>query len=80
LAQSLGQTVAPVSPLPSRVVAVFPDEWHRNPSSTYLNTAWHNVPWDQPDIIRAIVAAQWTARRYRKLRDWLKGYLKRLRR
>lgn len=36
-------------------IALFPQEWLRDPGSTYLQTAHHDVPWDQPELIRAIV-------------------------
>lgn len=37
------------------IVALFPQEWLRDPASPYLRTAYHDVPWDQPDLLRASV-------------------------
>jgi len=37
------------------------------------------VPWDQPDVIRAILASHGAGRRYRKFRDWVKRLLKPIR-
>jgi len=34
-------------------VALFPQEWMRDPASPYLTTAFHDVPWDDPALIRA---------------------------
>jgi len=79
LAQSLGLTAQPVPPLPNRIIAVFPDEWQRDANSPYLKSDWHNVPWDQPDVIRAILASHGAGRRYRKFRDWVKRLLKPIR-
>jgi hypothetical protein len=36
-------------------IALFPQEWLRDPASTYLQSAYHDVPWDKPDLIRACV-------------------------
>ncbi|HEY2033250.1 MAG TPA: ATP-grasp domain-containing protein [Rhizomicrobium sp.] len=35
------------------VVALFPQEWMRDPASPYLTNAFHDVPWDDPALIRA---------------------------
>jgi glutathione synthase/RimK-type ligase-like ATP-grasp enzyme len=52
------QTYAPVPTreLPSKV-ALFPQEWVRDPSSLHLrNGVYHDVPWDEPDLVEAYVA------------------------
>ncbi|MFZ3332323.1 MAG: ATP-grasp domain-containing protein [Candidatus Acidiferrales bacterium] len=36
-------------------IALFPQEWIRDPASTFLQSAYHDVPWDKPDLIRACV-------------------------
>jgi hypothetical protein len=46
------------SPTPRAVVtgdtvALFPQEWMRDPASPYLTTAFHDVPWDDPALIRS---------------------------
>jgi len=33
-------------------VAFFPNEWHRDPRSDFLRTAYHDVPWEEPETIR----------------------------
>jgi hypothetical protein len=35
------------------VVAFFPREWQRDPGSPYLTSAYHDVPWDDPAVLRA---------------------------
>jgi thioredoxin reductase len=37
------------------VIAFFPQEWLRDPASPFLTTAYHDIPWDQPELIRACV-------------------------
>jgi Carbamoyl-phosphate synthase L chain, ATP binding domain len=36
-------------------IALFPQEWLRNHSSPYLRSGYHDVPWDQPELLRACV-------------------------
>ncbi|HEY4940798.1 MAG TPA: ATP-grasp domain-containing protein [Rhizomicrobium sp.] len=35
------------------VIALFPQEWRRNPKSDWLHTAYQDVPWDDPAVLRA---------------------------
>jgi hypothetical protein len=39
-------------------IALFPQEWIRDPSSAFLESAYHDVPWDKPELIRACVRAR----------------------
>lgn len=51
-----GQAVRPTTKVTNDdTVALFPQEWLRDPSSAFLQSAYHDVPWDQPDLIRACV-------------------------
>jgi carbamoylphosphate synthase large subunit len=34
-------------------IALFPQEWLRDSSSPYLRSAFHDVPWEEPELIRA---------------------------
>jgi predicted ATP-grasp superfamily ATP-dependent carboligase len=38
-----------------RVVALFPQEWQRDKHSTHLRTAFHDVPWEDPVLVQALV-------------------------
>ncbi len=51
-------------------IALFPQEWKRDPASKYLETAYHDVPWEYPGLMRfcmknhlheRISYAQWVA-------------------
>jgi predicted ATP-grasp superfamily ATP-dependent carboligase len=35
------------------VIALFPQEWRRNPASGWLQSAYLDVPWDDPAVLRA---------------------------
>ncbi|MGI8773061.1 MAG: ATP-grasp domain-containing protein [Acidobacteriaceae bacterium] len=45
----------PIAPRPSviggDIVALFPQEWYRDPASSYLRTGYHDVPWSEPDLV-----------------------------
>ena len=45
-------------------IALFPQEWLRNPQSTFLISAYHDIPWDEPDLIRDCL------RKTRRWNDW----------
>jgi hypothetical protein len=36
-------------------IALFPQEWERDPASAYLSTAYHDVPWEEPELVRACI-------------------------
>jgi hypothetical protein len=40
----------------SDVVAFFPREWQRDPSSPWLKAGHHDVPWDDPALLHAALA------------------------
>lgn len=46
-------------------VALFPQEWIRDPASTFLRSAYHDIPWEEPELIRTCV---------RRRRGWTSWY------
>jgi len=51
-----GQSARPATRVTNDdTIALFPQEWLRDPSSAFLQSAYHDVPWDKPDLIRACV-------------------------
>jgi formate-dependent phosphoribosylglycinamide formyltransferase (GAR transformylase) len=46
------------------LIALFPQEWIRDSNSEFLQSAYHDVPWDEPELIRHCV------RNRRKLLSW----------
>jgi hypothetical protein len=38
----------------NRTIALFPQEWKRNPESPFLQSGYHDVPWEEPELIRAV--------------------------
>ena len=54
------------------VVAYFPQEWTRDPASPFLGSAHHDVPWDEPDLIRAAVHQPLRTRTWSRMQSaWL---------
>jgi hypothetical protein len=39
-------------------IAFFPQEWLRNPGSTFLRSGYHDVPWEEPGLIRQALRKQ----------------------
>jgi carbamoylphosphate synthase large subunit len=37
-------------------VALFPHEWARDPASPYLAAAHHDIPWEAPRLVNAVIA------------------------
>lgn len=37
----------------NRTIALFPQEWNLNPESPFLQSGYHDVPWEEPELIRA---------------------------
>ncbi len=40
------------------LIALFPQEWIRDPASSFLRSAYHDVPWSQPELVRACVLSR----------------------
>jgi hypothetical protein len=36
-------------------IALFPQEWERDPNSPLIRSAYHDVPWDAPSLVRTYV-------------------------
>jgi ATP-grasp domain len=54
VASVTGHAVQPAPPLTeNRTIALFPQEWTRDPASPFLQSAYHDVPWDEPDLVSA---------------------------
>jgi hypothetical protein len=39
----------------NRTIALFPQEWKRNPESPFLQSGYHDVPWEEPELVRFVV-------------------------
>jgi hypothetical protein len=41
------------------IVTLFPQEWMRDPASPFLTSGYHDVPWEEPELLRACVRKTW---------------------
>jgi hypothetical protein len=39
-------------------IALFPHEWFRNPASAFLRSGYHDIPWEEPELIRACLRSR----------------------
>jgi hypothetical protein len=42
------------------IITLFPQEWMRDPASPFLTSGYHDVPWEEPELLRACVRKPWT--------------------
>ena len=40
-------------------ITLFPQEWLRDPASPYLTSGYHDVPWEEPELLRACIRKRW---------------------
>lgn len=52
-----GTKAAPaVPPAVNKLIALFPQEWQRCSGSDHLYSCYHDVPWDEPEFVRACLS------------------------
>jgi ATP-grasp domain len=56
------------------LIVFFPHTWKHDPNSVFLNTGYHDVPWEEPALVRELVRPEmreryWTMRALRQV--WL---------
>jgi ATP-grasp domain len=39
----------------NQTIALFPQEWIRDPESVFLRSAYHDIPWEEPELVRDCV-------------------------
>jgi formate-dependent phosphoribosylglycinamide formyltransferase (GAR transformylase) len=52
-------------------IALFPQEWLRNPESTFLTSAYHDIPWEEPDLMRDCLRKTRKWNNWRSLEHWI---------
>lgn len=57
------------------VIVFFPDTWRHDPNNPYLRNGFHDVPWEQPGLVRVLMRPQlrdryWIMRLLRRI--WLR--------
>ena len=60
-----GDAVQPAPKVTDKeTIALFPQEWIRDPQSPFLKSAYHDIPWEEPELVRDCVNS------LRKQRSW----------
>ena len=58
LTAALGHPATPRPAVTDReLIALFPQEWRRNSESAHLSSGFHDAPWEDPELLRASLAA-----------------------
>jgi hypothetical protein len=51
-----GEPIPATNPITDRdVIALFPQEWQSDPTSAYITTAYHDVPWQEPRLVKSCI-------------------------
>ncbi len=51
-------------------IALFPSEWKREPASRYIASGYHDVPWEEPGLIRYCLRPRLQDRSWMSWRKW----------
>jgi hypothetical protein len=53
------------------VIALFPQEWQNDPASDYIKFAYHDVPWEEPDFVKACIQSREREARWFSYENWI---------
>jgi hypothetical protein len=56
--------IASENPLQSSTIAFFPHAFKSDPGGAYLHQGYHDVPWDEPALVRELMCDSWPERRW----------------
>jgi hypothetical protein len=51
-------------------IALFPAEWKRDPRSPYLASAYHDVPWEEPELVRYCIKPRLQDQSWMSYKKW----------
>jgi hypothetical protein len=63
------------SPITRDLIALFPNEIARSPSSRYLLSCQHDVPWEEPELVRVVLNHVRRTQIRRRARRYIEYYL-----
>lgn len=71
-----GQSVPPARKVTENdIVALFPQEWSADPQSEFLQSGYHDVPWEEPELVEECIRMSRKQRAWETKRDWLRSVL-----
>jgi hypothetical protein len=53
------------------VIVLFPEGWLRDPTNSAIKSGYHDVPWEEPDLVRSLVDRQNGAGAWLSKQKWL---------
>jgi hypothetical protein len=56
------------------VIVLFPEGWLRDPSNGLLKAGYHDVPWEEPDLVRSLVDRRDRAGAWLSKQKWLRTF------
>jgi carbamoylphosphate synthase large subunit len=70
-AATMGEEIA-VTPrvTDKETIALFPQEWLKNPASSYLSIAYHDVPWEEPEFVLACLKRRQNRAGWYSIQKW----------
>jgi glutathione synthase/RimK-type ligase-like ATP-grasp enzyme len=69
------QPLSRLAPANCGLIALFPDEIIRSPSSEYLRSCQHDVPWNEPELVRSVLDQVLRTGIFRRVRTLLEHYV-----
>ncbi len=67
-----GGVVRPAPKLTEKeTIALFPQEWTRDPESPLLQSSYHDVPWDEPEFVRYYARKHWKRGDRKFQQEWI---------
>jgi hypothetical protein len=57
-------------------IALFPQEWVRNPASAFLRSSYHDVPWEEPELVRVCVRRRGNQTSWYLQQRWIEALLR----
>ncbi len=57
-------------------IALFPQEWVRNPASSFLRSSYHDVPWEEPELVRAGIRRRGSETSWYLQQRWIEALLR----
>jgi hypothetical protein len=55
-------------------IALFPQEWLRDPTSTFLKSGYHDVPWEERALVGAGIRKRLNRSAWDSLQHWIQGF------
>ncbi len=70
-----GEAIRPAPKITENdTIALFPQEWLRDPESPFLQLGYHDVPWEEPGLIRACVRERRKQSAWYSQQSWLQAF------